>query len=152
MEFHLQSGFYAAVVLHAVPQVPLVLCRQSSESIECRRWEVPAALFLKSGNAPASLVSVIYSKWKLHNLLVPTKHLKTSNVYPQHWHVIRTKVTRGKTHGCQVSRDQKQNSFFQCTAVTADNEGEAFTAPDSPSEDMNRWCVYLELKETPGHT
>lgn len=35
---------------------------QSRKSIEHRHCSVPAGLFLKSGNAPASLVSMIYMK------------------------------------------------------------------------------------------
>lgn len=120
-EFHLRSGFYAAVVLHAVPQVPLVLCRQSSKSIECRHWEVPAALLLKSGNAPASLVSVMYSKRELHNLLVPTKHLKTSNVYPQRRHMTPYKSYTWKN--TWMSGPKGSETKCQCTVRTADNHG-----------------------------
>lgn len=35
----------------------------------------------------------------------------------------------------------KKKSFLQYTAVTADNQGETFAAPDSTSEDMNHCCV-----------
>lgn len=40
-----------------------------------------------------------------------------------------------------VSRYKQVKEKKKYTAVTADNQGETFTAPDSTSEDMNRCCV-----------
>lgn len=66
-----------------MPQVPWVLLRQHEKSVECRHHRVTAGLLLKSGNAPASLVSTILKTRQLEDFLIPTKRLKTWNVYPQ---------------------------------------------------------------------
>lgn len=41
----------------------------------------------------------------------------------------------------QILAGQKKKAFLQYTAMTADNQGEAFTATDSTSEDMNHCCT-----------
>lgn len=53
----------------------------------------------------------------------------------QKLHMEKHTVSRYK----QVKK--KKKPFLQYTAVTADNQGETFTAPDSTSEEMNHCCV-----------
>lgn len=92
-----------------MPQVPLVLHRQSRKSIECRHRSVPVGSFLKSGKAVASLVSIICVKWKLKDLLIPMKCLKTRSVYPQEWHTILCKSYTWKNiQSPDTSRSKKK--------------------------------------------
>lgn len=123
MEFHLQSGFYAAVALHAVPQVPLVLCRQSSESVECRHWKY---LLHCSWSLETHLQVWFLSSTANENFTIyscPQSISKPAMFTPNIGTQPCTKVIRGKTHGCLVSRDQKHDAFLEGSAGTADNQG-----------------------------